>query len=162
MRKKKVDVSVGSSKGFYIGDVCYVLSERNYHRIWGDSRYFASGKIDIPDDRGLSFAVATTHDGDGLYEDNEGNLYPVDAANIGIVPLELCDKWDGLRFGRVVQCSGEAGFKALDGVFDITLPDGREINIDTGYWVREPFIPHAPYDRDELMRPEYPGNGGQP
>ena len=131
MRKQKLSVTVKSGRGFYIGDICYVLSTRDYHRIWGDQKHFSDGKVDIPG--GLSFAVAGTNFGDGLYEDEDGNLYPVDAAVIGIVPLELVAKDDGLRFGRVERVSGEAGFTAEDGVFDVSLPDGERIHIDTRY-----------------------------
>ena len=137
MRKQKLSVTVKSDKGFYIGDICYVLSTRDYHRIWGDQKRFSDGKVDIPG--GLSFAVAGTNFGDGLYEDEDGNLYPVDAAVIGIVPLELVAKEDGLKFGRVEMVPGEAGFTAEDGVFDVTLPDGERIHIDTRYMSEQEY-----------------------
>lgn len=138
MRKQRLKETVKSDRGFYIGDICYVLSTRDYHRIWGDRKRFSDGKVDIPG--GLSFSVASTNFGDGLYEDEEGNLYPVDAAVIGIVPLELVAKEDGLKFGRVVETPGEAVFEAEDGVFDITLPDNGRIHIDTRYMSDSEYI----------------------
>ncbi|CAK7037379.1 MAG: hypothetical protein BACD_00168 [Bacteroides rodentium] len=130
-----VSGNIRSNKGFYIGDICYVLGYRIYHGIWGSRYGFGEGVIEVEDRTGkdgvpLCFAVARTSYGDGLYCDDEGAEYPVDAANIGIVPLELVDKEDGLGLGMVVECCGEAVFQSEDGVFDIALP-GRCVHIDT-------------------------------
>ena len=139
-REEKITATIMSNRGFYIGDVCYALSKKNYHDIWGGKNKFKSGKIDMPG--GMTFAVASTDIGDGLYEDNEKYLYPVDAANIGVVPLELCEAdLDALSLGRVVEISGKAIFEAQGGVFDITLPDESHIHIDTSYWSNEEWIP---------------------
>lgn len=126
---------VKSSRGFYIGDICYVLSNRIYHGLWGDRLGFKNGVIAVDERAGsdgepLSFVVGNTSYGDGVYYDSEGAEYPVDAANIGLVPLELVDDESGLGFGTVVECTGEAEYRNEDGVIDINLP-GMYIHIDT-------------------------------
>ena len=70
--------TVKSGKGFYIGDVCYVLGNRVYFEEWGHARRFAKG-VCKDSKTGFSFAVAETAYGDGGYVDGEGNVYGVDA-----------------------------------------------------------------------------------
>lgn len=82
--------AIKSDKGFYVGDICYALAEDVYHGVWGGAGY-EDGKHTDPA-TGRDFIVAGTADGDGEYNDQTGRLYPVDAGNIGIVPLELLDK----------------------------------------------------------------------
>lgn len=117
---------VRSAEGFYIGDICYALSEKVYHEVWGGHDY-EDGKFTDPDS-GNDFAVAGTAHGDGGYRDNEGHLYGVDAGNIGIVPKELCESTEG---GFYYACPGTAIFVEDGGVFEIYLPDGKELTIDT-------------------------------
>lgn len=130
--------TVKSKTGFYIGDVCYALPEHTYHKVWGGAHY-ADGKYH-DDEKNGDFMVAGTAIGDGEYYDQTGWCYPVDGGNIGIVPLELVDGGgfaktaEGLMSdpcGRFEYTPGEATFEAEDGVFDITLPDGRSIIINT-------------------------------
>lgn len=125
----KISGTVQSKKGFYIGDICYVLSERVYDEIWGGKHSYNEGVYQV--DSKNSFAVAGTAFGDGTYYDSYGNEYPVDAGVIGLVPLELVAKKDGLACGTVIESPGIAKFEAEGGRFSITLPDGDVIDIDT-------------------------------
>ena len=127
-----VNGKLRSSKGFYVGDLCYGLSDENYDKLWGDNGY-EDGIFKDPE-TGLSFAVAGTKYGDGEYYDNEGNAYGVDAGNISVIPYELADQNNSALncmtfFDGEGEC--EVGFK--DGVFDITFKSGKTIHIDTGY-----------------------------
>lgn len=117
---------VQSAEGFYIGDICYALSEKVYHEVWGGSDY-EDGAYTEPE-TGKRFAVAGTAHGDGGYKDNKGHLYGVDAGNIGIVPKELCESTEG---GFYYACPGTAILVEDEGVFTIHLPDGEELTIDT-------------------------------
>ena len=128
MRKELVEGVVSSKKGFVITDICYVLSRDVYFDFWIEKKDGADGIFEV---NGFSFAVGSTAYGDGLYIDNYGNKYPVDAGIIGLVPLELVGKKDGLRLGAVFSTPGEAKFKSENGIFDITLPNGEEIHINT-------------------------------
>lgn len=125
---EKVTGQVSTKQGFYIGDVCYVLGDAVYHNMWGRLYGFEDGVFEI-EGRG-TFGVAATASGDGEYGDGKGHLYGVDAGIIGIVPRELIDK-DGTDCGYYWKGSGTAHFTAQDGVFDIDLPDGEHIHIDT-------------------------------
>ena len=152
---KRLAAEVKSNVGFYIGDICYVLPDNIYHGIWGDKHGYESGLVEVEamneaetegggqepqtPQTAFAFAVASTNFGDGLYGDEEGCEYPVDAGVIGIVPLELvkADIGSDLNLGRVERTPGTARFEAEDGIFDITLPDGRKVHIDTRYYVDE-------------------------
>ena len=124
-----MEAVVKSGKGFYVGDVCYVLGDQIYHGEWGRMHGYKDGVWEDPK-TGFSFAVAGTAYGDGSYFDGEGHEYGVDAGVIGVVPLELVEK-DLSDCGRVFLGGGEAEFEAEDGVFTVVLPDGKIVVIDT-------------------------------
>lgn len=122
-------VKVKSGKGFYLGDVCYVLNDEVYHGVWGKAHY-EDGAWEDPK-TGLQFAVAGTAYGDGEYVDGENHVYGVDAGVIGLVPLEMVGKTDGLELGRVFISGGEATFEAENGVFFVEMPNGEHVIINT-------------------------------
>ena len=124
--------SIHSDIGFYVGDICYVLSEEHYHGFWGKRNEYKDGVYKI-DEKGLGFAVAGTAYGDGNYSDKRCNIYGVDAGVIGLVPLELVKEDADLELGMVFKGEGEAVIEADGGVFDITLPGDKQIMIDTGF-----------------------------
>lgn len=127
-----VEGSVESSKGFYVGDVCYALSEEVYHGFWGDKQGFKDGVFTVPGTDGLKFAVGGTAYGDGSYADQLGHCFPVDAGVIGLVPIELVDDMEkAIDLGLVVDAPGKAEFTSEDGIFSISLPDGQVVEIDT-------------------------------
>jgi len=73
---------------YYIGDLCYVFTDKEWEELckmelWnGDSHEF-KGKIIYSD--GTAY-------GDGEYNDQKGNSYPVDSGTIGIAPVEILSK----------------------------------------------------------------------
>ena len=123
----RVTGTIESKKGFYIGDICYVLNDKVYHGVWGKAEY-KDGIYKEPS-TGFEFAVAGTAYGDGEYEDNEFRRYYVDAGCIGLVPLELVEKDTG--GGHLYEGAGTATFEAESGSFKITLPCGKIITIET-------------------------------
>lgn len=134
-----ITCKVKSDKGFYIGDICYVLSDKVYSETWCKENNYKEGLIDVSDSD-CQFAVARTAHGDGDYFDNEGRYYSVDAGVIGLVPLELVSRKDGsswdipkdFELGTVVHTAGVATFSASsDGSFKITLPNNEDIIINT-------------------------------
>lgn len=73
------------SEKYYIGDLCYILPDSAYDEIvcsfkYDDGQWHKIGKYE--------FAFANTKYGDGVYSDNKGNSYPVDAGIIGILRLK--------------------------------------------------------------------------
>lgn len=133
MRNNMVMGAVKSEKGFYIGDICYVLSDDIYDEVWGGAGY-EDGIYEVPEN-GFKFAVAGTAYGDGCYTDNNYRQYGVDAGVIGLVPKELVDKdMDG---GNFFEGAGEAFFIANEGKFEIILPGGSRVHIDTADYAEE-------------------------
>ena len=130
---KRIKGTVHSNIGFYIGDICYCLSNKVYHDFWGKKKGYEDGVYVEPESM-LRFAVAGTAHGDGCYHDRAYNFYEVDAGVIGLVPLELVED-DSTSHGRVILAKGDAVFEAHDGVFRITLPYGEIVNIDTNDFV---------------------------
>lgn len=131
MSGSRVEAKIESKKGFYLGDICYVLSQRVYYGTWGDCGGFKDG-IFKDEETGYSFAVAGTAYGDGCYCDNRGGNYPVDAGVIGIVPLELVlKKNSAFQLGRVVLGAGTAEFIAEGGIIKAVFPNGEAFSIDT-------------------------------
>lgn len=121
---RTIEGTVESSIGFYIGDICYVLSDVEYHDFWGVQKGYDDGVYETPS--GLKFAVARTAYGDGLYHDDNGNEYPVDAGVIGVVPHELIGKGHAQleKWELGVMLTGtRAEFKAEDGYFEVEIYD---------------------------------------
>lgn len=54
----KVKSEIFSKKGFFIGDLCYVLSDEIYHEFWG--RIFAYKDGVYETENNLKFAVSGT------------------------------------------------------------------------------------------------------
>lgn len=71
---------------YYIGDPCYVIADEE----WDDFLdVFISKDSGFFEYKGHRFFVSSTAYGDGSYEDNFNNTYPVDAGLIGAIPMEL-------------------------------------------------------------------------
>lgn len=99
---------------YYIGDPCYAFQGDDWNKILDENDYFNAEECsfkNIP-----LFAVSTKH-GDGCYEDQYGNEYPVDAGLIGCVPIELCNFGEGIAVieGRFFDNRGIENFKFVPG-----------------------------------------------
>lgn len=149
---------LSSNKGFYIGDICYVLSNEVYHDVWGNQNSYQEGKIQVSD---YAFAVDRTAYGDGTYADNNGREYFVDAGIIGCVPFELvdmekihesydpgADPIDILNDLGIFIEGSQAEFETDDeGVFIVTVDNQTSIEIDTNH--------EAGYEEEEEGEEEY-------
>lgn len=111
--QKQWSATIESDKGFYVGDICYVLGDTVYDKIWGGMYGYQDGAFEVPG-TGHSFAVTGTGFGDGVFVDSTGSRYPIDSGTIGIVPLELVEKSAGLNNGEVYGGKGHADFDAFD------------------------------------------------
>ena len=131
---KKIEGTIRSEKGFYVGDICYALNEQVYDDVWGGAGY-KDGIHEVPG-TGHKFAVAGTAYGDGTYIDDAGREYGVDAGNIGLVAGEIVEDTQG---GHYFEGPGEATYSAENGFFCITLPDGKTICINTAYEPEEDY-----------------------
>lgn len=134
--KSIVKGEVTSKKGFYVGDVCYQMTDEDYEADWSNDFNDFEGVHEI---HGHTFAIGGTKYGDGEYYDQHGNSYGVDAGNIGILPYELCkDKAISEidKCGRFIEAKS-AEFTAEDGVIEIEFDNGEYISIDTDDCVAE-------------------------
>lgn len=146
----RVEAELRSERGFYVGDICYVLDDDAYYGTWGQVPKKADGRYDMSADckgfgdgvfehGGHRFAVARTAHGDGLYRDSHSeDQFPVDAGVLGIVPLELLREDADSHLGAIAH-GDTAVFYAENGLFDVTVyRDGRllrHLPIDTrGGW----------------------------
>lgn len=129
--------------GFYIGDLCYALSDEAYYGGWGrmvkdGDRWKDSGSPGFQEGAftydGSTAIVAYTAHGDGCYHDATDSIdFPVDSGCIGIVPLELIrDMEKAANLGKIVL-GNRARMYVEDGefYFYVWLDDPQCIHIDT-------------------------------
>jgi hypothetical protein len=84
---------------YYIGDLCYVMTNeewREFCDITLDGTKVKDGEFQFKD--GRRFATYSTAFGDGVYHDQYGHSYSVDAGLIGCILVEdiKADKYDNL------------------------------------------------------------------
>ena len=93
---------------YYVGDLCYVM-----HDAWtevcdlmfpsaAETFGMADGVMTLKD--GRKFAVFSTAYGDGVYGDQYGHDYPVDAGSIGCIRVEdIKDATADLGLGAIID-----------------------------------------------------------
>lgn len=136
MSNENKSFTIKVSGKMYIGDLCYAMSDYDYHKIWGAHNY-QDGAYEAAD--GM-FAMVGTAYGDGCYDSNIGFAFPVDAGIIGICDGELIKKEITGPYGDlgiIVNAEGEANISYEDGTIAITYttPSGETkfVNIETAY-----------------------------
>ncbi len=124
----KINVKLKSKNGFYVGDVCYALSDEDYNGEWHNDFKEFEGVHEL---RGHIFAVVAVRE-DGTYLDQKGRLYEVNGGNIGVVPLELCQPplVDLVNNGSIIFAK-EGEFEGGDGRINISFDNGEEVGIVT-------------------------------
>ena len=75
---------------YYVGDPCYAFKDDHLWMALLDSAW--KGGLVEADADGRSFTSSSTAYGDGLYRDQHGNEYPVDAGMIGVVLVDHADE----------------------------------------------------------------------
>lgn len=113
---------------YFIGDLCYVLGDR-----WNEvcdliikDHQCLDGIFTLAD--GTEFAIYGTAYGDGSYEDQYGNSYPVDSGSIGCVLVSsiTLEESTNIQLGNVHDFYNEFEPSEDDGLIII-----GEIEIDT-------------------------------
>lgn len=91
---------------YYIGDLCYVLGDEIYDKVFGQEGY--EDGLYQEEGTGRFFMVGGTAYGDGLYYGSDGKGFGVDAGIIGITPMSCVTKDDGggqfYTFDQPVTC----------------------------------------------------------
>ncbi len=124
----EMQTKLKSEQGFYVGDVCYALSDEDYNGEWHNDFKEFEGTHEL---RGHTFAVVNVKE-DGTYLDQKGRMYEVRGGNIGVVPLELCQPplADLVNSGSIVFAK-EGEFEGGDGRINISFDNGEEVGIIT-------------------------------
>lgn len=117
------DIPAGT---YYIGDLCYVLSDDIYDNIFGGMDY-CSGIYEEKATKRL-FIVGNTAYGDGEYPGSDGNKFAVDAGIIGICSASLVEKSG--RGGHMYTFKSPVRCKFTTGRFSFTSKE-RSLLIDT-------------------------------
>ena len=103
---------------YYIGDPCYVVEKQDkWMELLEKTNYFKNEEQEY---KGYPILAGSTAYGDGVYGDNEGRIYCVDAGLIGIMPIECIDKkHDNIEdLGNIVEFEDDFDVSIEDGVFE--------------------------------------------
>lgn len=98
---------------YYIGDLCYALSDDVYDTIFGGTGYDTGIYTDKRS--GSVFAMSHTAYGDGLYPSSDGKQFAVDAGIIGICSESLIAK--SCNGGHIYTFDKPLSCKFKDGCF---------------------------------------------
>jgi hypothetical protein len=90
---------------YYLGDPCYSVPKDRWMEWLKAADYENAGCVLIADLEGRKVIGFGTAYGDGVYADQFGNTYGVDAGLIGLVPVEIAENPYGGRegCGRIVE-----------------------------------------------------------
>ncbi|APR02385.1 hypothetical protein RSJ2_3982 (plasmid) [Clostridium botulinum] len=102
---------------YYIGDPCYAVKEqKDWSKLLDDTDYFEAENQFY---KGYPILGGGTAYGDGIYKDNEGRKYSVDAGLIGIMPIEAIDKeCENIeRLGNIIDFDNNFITEIKDGIF---------------------------------------------
>lgn len=122
--------SVVVPKGEYVlGDPCYVVPNDDWSDLLNSCNYFNSPVGRVRDSKILAFG---TKWGDGCYRDTKGNVYPVDAGLIGLVPVAYAEVEPNsviVSFSEPTLCLNDDGIlKFGNYVIDTVLEEVEEEN----------------------------------
>lgn len=136
MKISKVEVEVPA--GHYIlGDPCYAVPDDEWMELLESCDYFENpiGKITRRDKSYYRIVAFGTRWGDGCYDGTDGNMYPVDAGLIGLVPVELLgsdvhalrgDLSKIVTFDKPVKCSSDGEGKLRFGHITIDTDPAQD------------------------------------
>jgi len=112
---------------YYIGDLCYVMTDEEWKEICSitiSGQKVIDGEFQLSD--GRRFATYSTAFGDGVYHDQYGHSYSVDAGLIGCIKLEdikYVDNYDQfldigaiMEFNNSFATSGGRGDEGWEGL----------------------------------------------
>lgn len=119
-----------SAGKYYVGDPCYVVSNRNWIRLLNQTDFFEKEVFQYKGEK--CFASGTLY-GDGSYYDNQGRVYSVDAGLIGIMPVESLDKNKSGKGGNIIEFDSEFEVYEGGGVFhfgNLEINTGDELYED--------------------------------
>jgi hypothetical protein len=112
---------------YVLGDPCYVVPDKDWGDLLASCNYFNQPVGSVGDFKVLSFV---TKWGDGCYQDNNGNTYPVDAGMIGLVPFAYAETESDsviVSFSEPTLCQDDDGILKFGSyVIDTVLVEDEE------------------------------------
>lgn len=91
MKILRVEVIVPEGS-YVIGDPCYAVPDKDWDDLLLSCNYFENPIGYVKDGlQKFSVLAFSTRWGDGSYHGTDGNVYPVDAGLIGLVPIEMVE-----------------------------------------------------------------------
>lgn len=103
---------------YLVGDPCYAVADDRWMEWLESANFRDDGQVLIAElDGHPVLGIGTAH-GDGVYTDEDGKRYPVDAGLIGLVPIEVAGGALTLRsdLNHVVTFNGPFDCRYDDGV----------------------------------------------
>lgn len=119
--KTKFEVTVPAGE-YFLGDPCYAVPDEDWMPLLESCGYFAADKANpngspVGEVRGFKVLSFGTKWGDGVYPDQFGNAYPVDAGMIGLTPVGLIKDRDyANRLGQFVTFDRDTTCYDEDGI----------------------------------------------
>lgn len=113
---------------YYVGDLCYVMQAQwdEFCQLTISGNSVKEGEFQLAN--GVRFASLSTMYGDGTYEDEEGNAYPVDAGLIGCIRVvDIQDPNADLKLGNIINFPNDFNVDSTNGKLHF-----GHIAIDTG------------------------------
>jgi hypothetical protein len=117
---------------YYVGDLCYVVSDDNWMPLLERTDYLSIGEFEY---KGMRTYADSTAYGDGTYYDNYGREYGVDAGLIGIMPIEAIDNES--NGGNIIEFENDFEVWSEEGLFrfgNITIDTKGEDEYDEEYY----------------------------
>lgn len=123
----KITIQTLPAGRYYIGDICYSMTNTIYKDIFGKNGYSSGYYIT----NNGCFMVDSTAYGDGMFKASNGDMYNVDAGIIGIASLSLCDYKDEIYGGTVHTFTEPVKCIFMNGIFEF-ISSGFYLRINTG------------------------------
>lgn len=114
---------------YYIGDLCYALSDELYQNVFGGNDFESGVYVYRSGGKKSIFVVNETLYGDGDYVGSDGKHYSVDSGTLGICSVDLMSE-DGIG-GHIVEFKTRFFCTLINGVFTFKSEDTC-IQINTG------------------------------
>ena len=112
---------------YFIGDICYALSDFVYNEIWGDNFGFREG---LYNHQKGTFVMGRAMYGNGDYLGTDGRVYAIDSGIVGMVSWDLVDNKD-CKSGSVHEFS-ESIYFCITGEGHFIFSSGKvKLVIDT-------------------------------
>lgn len=103
--RTKYDVTVPAGT-YFLGDPCYAVPDKDWMPLLESCGYFDANRdgtgSPVGTVRGFEVLSFGTKYGDGVYRDQFGKSYPVDAGMIGLTPVALVKDMADKSLGQIV------------------------------------------------------------